>query len=47
VGACGQYVDCRFEAPVAAPAGAIVAARPVGTDGQMLRVVPLSEEGAP
>jgi len=48
VGACGQYVDCRFEAPVAAPAGAIVAARPVGVDGQVLRVLPLTtEEGAP
>jgi MiaB/RimO family radical SAM methylthiotransferase len=41
VGACGEYVDCRFEEPVAAPFGTIVAARPVGADGRMLRVLPL------
>ncbi|EFL51015.1 RNA modification enzyme, MiaB family [Solidesulfovibrio fructosivorans JJ]] len=45
VGTCGQYVDCRFDAPVAAPLGALVRARPVGRDGDLLLVAPL-EAGA-
>lgn len=40
-GTCGQYVDCRFEAAVDAPLGALVCARPVGRDGDLLLVAPL------
>jgi len=41
VGTCGQYVDCRFETAPEAALGTLAAARPVGTDGAMLRVVAL------
>ena len=47
IGTCGQYVDCRFEAPVAAPLGTLVRARPVGVDGALLRVVALPAEARP
>lgn len=38
VGACGQYVDCRFEDAPAASVGAIVRARPTGLDGAVVTV---------
>ena len=47
VGTCGQYVDCLFEAEPAAAPGSLVAARPVGRQGAMLRVVPLAQAGQP
>ena len=43
VGTCGQYVDCRFDADPGTPLGALVAARPTGRDGAMVRVAPLPE----
>ena len=43
-GSCGRYVDCRFvDAPPLTPGG-LVAARPVGLDGDGLLVAVLSEE---
>ncbi|WP_428567426.1 MAG: MiaB/RimO family radical SAM methylthiotransferase [Solidesulfovibrio sp. DCME] len=46
VGACGQYVDCRFTADPGAPLGAIVAARPVGVDGALVVVSALGPGAA-
>jgi len=43
-GTCDQYVDCRFTADPGQPIGALVAARPVGRDGDCLRVSPLPPE---
>lgn len=46
VGTCAQYVDCRFETEPDAAVGSLVAARPVGTDGPLLRVAPLALDQA-
>lgn len=42
-GTCGQYVDCLFAAEPSGRIGDLVAARPIGTEGAVLRVVPLPE----
>ncbi|KHK03513.1 MiaB/RimO family radical SAM methylthiotransferase [Desulfovibrio sp. TomC] len=41
-GTCEAYVDCRFAVAPDAPLGSLVAARPVGIDGDCLTVVPLA-----
>ncbi|EHJ47485.1 RNA modification enzyme, MiaB family [Solidesulfovibrio carbinoliphilus subsp. oakridgensis] len=46
-GTCAQYVDCRFEAGPDAPLGSLVAARPLGVDGPVLRVAPLGPGDRP
>jgi MiaB/RimO family radical SAM methylthiotransferase len=46
-GTCGQYVDCLFATEPNGRIGELVTARPVGTEGQMLCVVPVPEAGQP
>ncbi len=43
VGTCGHYVDCRFDAAPGVALGSLVAVRPTGRDGAMVRVAPLPE----
>lgn len=46
-GTCGQYVDCRFDAPVTASPGTLLRARPVGFDAGVLVVSAGNLEGHP
>ena len=46
-GTCAQYVDCRFEAGPDPALGSLVAARPLGAEGPVLRVAPLGPGDRP